>query len=64
MQNQTALDYLKREVEEQRTVVVNSILGGNISEPEYRRLVGVLQGLDFSSQLFNDLAKKMENDDE
>jgi hypothetical protein len=64
MQNQTALDYLSNKVEEQREIVVNSILTGNISDYEYRRLVGVLQGLDFSSQLFNDLAKKMENDDE
>ena len=64
MQNQTALDYLLRQTEEQRMVVVNSILAGNISDYEYRRLVGVIQGLDFNTQLIKDLAKKLENDDE
>jgi hypothetical protein len=62
MQNQTALEYLSQKVEEQRAVVVNSILGGNISDYEYRRLVGVIQGLDFGTQLINDLAKRLETD--
>jgi hypothetical protein len=64
MQYQTALDYLLKQTEEQRTVVVNSILDGNITDYEYRRLVGVIQGLDFNTQLINDLAKKLESDDE
>jgi translation initiation factor 1 (eIF-1/SUI1) len=62
MQNESALEYLIREIEEQRTVVVNSILGGNISDYEYRRLVGVIQGLDFAKTTINDLAKRLETD--
>lgn len=62
MQNPTALDYLIREMEEQRNVVVNSILGGNITEQEYRRLVGVIQGLDFAKTTIRDLAKRLETD--
>lgn len=57
-----ALDYLIRQVEEQREIVVNSVLTGNISEQEYRRLVGVIQGLDFSTQTIKDLAKRLETD--
>ena len=64
MQYQTALDYLSKKVEEQRVIVVDSILTGNISDYEYRRLIGVIQGLDFSSQIIRDLAKKLESDDE
>lgn len=64
MQYQTALDYLVNQVEEQRMIVTNSVLTGNISEPEYRRLVGVLQGLDFAIKTVKDLAKKLESDDE
>lgn len=64
MQYQTALDYLLKQTEEQRTIVIDSILSGNISDYEYRRLVGVIQGLDFNTQLIKDLAKKLEGDDE
>lgn len=62
MQHETALEHLLREIGEQRTVVVNSVLGGNISDYEYRRLVGVIQGLDFSARTINDLAKRLETD--
>ena len=62
MQYQNALEHLTSQIEEQRSVVINSILAGNISEPEYRRLVGVIQGLDFSKQLIKDLAKRLETD--
>ena len=63
MQNQTALDYLIKQTEEQRKIAVDSICRG-LTENEYRRLVGVIQGLDFNTQLIKDLANKLENDDE
>lgn len=64
MRSETVFDHLLRGVEEQRKIVVDSVLTGNISEQEYRRLVGVIQGLDFSTHLIKDLASKLETDDE
>lgn len=62
MRYDNVLDYLTNEIEEQRTVVAKTVLAGNITEPEYRRLAGVIQGLDYSKQLIKDLAKRLETD--
>jgi len=64
MRNETALGGLLRDIEEQRKIVVDSILGGNLVESEYRRLTGIIQGLDFSTNSIKNLATKLENDDE
>lgn len=64
MRSETVFEHLLRGVEEQRKIVVDSILSGNISDDEYRRLVGVIQGLDFSAHFIKDLASKLETDDE
>lgn len=59
-----AFDSLHNRLEEQREMVVESITRGNLSLEEYKRLCGVLQGLDFTKQMIKDLAKKLENEDE
>jgi hypothetical protein len=64
MSYQTGINYLNTKIEEYRTSIINSITQGTLPEGEYRRLCGVLQGLDFAMNLNNDLAKRMENDDE
>jgi hypothetical protein len=62
MSYDTGIRYLNSKLEEYRTTIINSITQGTLSEGEYRRLCGVLQGLDFAVNLNNDLAKRMEND--
>ena len=60
----SGIEYLNLKIEEYRTTIINSLVQGTLTEAEYRRLCGVLQGLDFAVNLNNDLAKRMENDDE
>ena len=62
MSYESGITYLNAKIEEYRTTITNSITQGTLSEIEYRRLCGVLQGLDFAMNLNNDLAKRMEND--
>ena len=62
MNYESGINYLNAKIEEYRSTVINSITQGTLSEIEYRRLCGVLQGLDFAVNLNNDLAKRMEND--
>lgn len=65
MQHQTALEYLTSQISEQRTVIENALVAGKLKDfSEYQRLCGVVQGLDFAKQVINDLAHKLENDDE
>jgi hypothetical protein len=58
-----AFDSLHNRLEEQRETVVGSITRGNMNFEEYKRLCGVLQGLDFAKQMIIDLAKKLEIED-
>lgn len=60
----SGIEYLNIKIDEYRTSIVNSIVQGTLPENEYRRLCGVLQGLDFAVNLNNDLAKRMEHTDE
>jgi hypothetical protein len=62
MSYDTGIRYLNSKIEEYRTTIINSLTQGTLSESEYRRLCGVLQGLDFAMNLNNDLAKRMEKD--
>ena len=64
MSYDSGIRYLNSKLEEYRASIINSITQGTLSEGEYRRLCGVLQGLDFAVNLNNDLAKRMETDDE
>lgn len=60
----SGMEYLNLKIGEYRTSIINSLVQGTLPEAEYRRLCGVLQGLDFAVNLNNDLAKRMENEDE
>ena len=64
MQHNSAIDYLNSKLVEQRNLIVETLIQGKLEEGEYKRLCGVLQGLDFAVNLNNDLAKRMERDDE
>ena len=62
MRNQSAIEYLTSKVDEQRKIVEEHLVRGNLKEfSEYQRLCGVIQGLDFTKQLILDLAKNLEN---
>ena len=60
----TPLDYLDSKLEEERRLIVETLIQGKLSEPEYKRLCGVLQGLDLAKNHIKDLVKRMEQDDE
>ena len=61
----TPLEYLKAKLEEERSNVVSFLSQGTIKDiEEYRRLCGVIQGLDAAKVLILDLEKRMETDDE
>jgi hypothetical protein len=61
----TPLEYLKSKIEEERSNVVSFLSQGTLKDiEEYRRLCGVIQGLDAARVLILDLEKRMETDDE
>ena len=59
-----ALDYLDSKLQEERTLIVESLIQGKLNEGEYKRLCGALQGLDLAKNHIKDLAKRLERDDE
>lgn len=58
------LDHLFARLDDQRKVVVDSIVTGRLAQDEYHRLCGVIQGIDYAKQLIDDLAKRLEKEDE
>jgi hypothetical protein len=59
MSYSNALEYLDSKLQDERTLIVESIIQGNMNEGEYRRLCGALQGLDLARNYIKDLAKRM-----
>jgi hypothetical protein len=65
MQYSSAIEYLTSKVLEQRKIIEEHLVAGKLKDfPEYQRLCGVVQGLDFALQEIKDLAKKLEENDE
>jgi hypothetical protein len=64
MNYSTPLEYLKAKLEEERVFIINHLVQGSLDVGEYKRLCGALQGLDLAKNHINDLAKRMETDDE
>ena len=64
MSYSNALEYLDSKLQDERTLIVESIIQGNMNEGEYRRLCGALQGLDLARNYIKDLAQRLERDDE
>jgi hypothetical protein len=62
MSYSNALEYLDSKLQDERTLIVESIIQGNMNEGEYRRLCGALQGLDLARNYIKDLAKRMEEE--
>jgi hypothetical protein len=62
MSYSNALEYLDSKLQDERTLIVESIIQGNMNEGEYRRLCGALQGLDLARNYIKDLAKRMDEE--
>ena len=59
-----ALEYLDSKLQDERTLIVETLTQGKLNEGEYKRLCGALQGLDLAKNHIKDLAKRLERDDE
>lgn len=64
MSYSNALEHLNSKLQEERMLIVDTLVQGKLDEGEYKRLCGVLQGLDLAKNHIKDLAKRMEIDDE
>ena len=59
-----ALEYLDSKLQDERTLIVETLIQGKLDEGEYKRLCGALQGLDLARNQIKDLAKRLERDNE
>ena len=59
-----ALEYLEAKLQDERALIVETLIQGKLNEGEYKRLCGALQGLDLAKNHIKDLAKRLERDDE
>jgi hypothetical protein len=64
MSYSNALEYLDSKLQEERILIVDTLIQGKLDEGEYKRLCGVLQGLDLAKNHIKDLAKRLERDNE
>jgi hypothetical protein len=65
MKTDTAAEYLTRKIDEAIESTTRAITRGHVTTfDEYRRLTGVIQGLDAAKQLIGDLAKNLEDDND
>ena len=58
-----ALEYLESKLQEERDLIVGTLIQGKLDEGEYKRLCGALQGLDVAKNHIKDLAKRIEQDE-
>ena len=64
MSYSNALEYLDSKLQEERGLIVETLIQGKLDEGEYKRLCGALQGLDLARNHIKDLAQRLERDDE
>ena len=57
-----ALEYLDSKLQEERTLIIETLIQGKLDEGEYKRLCGALQGLDLASNHIKDLAKRIDEE--
>ena len=58
-----ALEYLESKLQDERALIVATLIQGKLNEGEYKRLCGALQGLDLAKNHIKDLAKRMDQDE-
>lgn len=59
-----ALEYLDSKLQDERALIVETLIQGKLDEGEYKRLCGALQGLDLAKNHIKDLAQRLERNDE
>ena len=59
-----ALEYLEAKLQDERALIVETLIQGKLNEGEYKRLCGALQGLDLAKNHIKDLGKRLERDNE
>ena len=66
MINNQTFEYILSKLDDRKAEIQEFVAQGSIKDfPEYQRLCGTIQGLVFARELINDLAKRLEtNDDE
>jgi hypothetical protein len=64
MSYSNALEYLDSKLQEERMLIVDTLIQGKLDEGEYKRLCGALQGLELAKNHIKDLAKRLERDNE
>ena len=65
MSYSTPLDYINSKLDERRTEIEQHLGRGNAKDyPEYQKLCGIIQGLEFAKQITTDLAQRMEKDED
>ena len=57
-----ALEYLDTKLQDERALIVETLIQGKLDEGEYKRLCGALQGLDLARNHIKDLAKRIEEE--
>ena len=62
MSYSNALEYLVTKLEEERTSIVETLIQGSLTEAEYKRLCGSLQGLGLAISHAKGLAKRIEEE--
>ena len=62
MSYSNALEYLDTRLQEERTLIIDTLIQGKLDEGEYKRLCGAIQGLDLAVSYIKDLAKRLEEE--
>ena len=62
MSYSNALEYLDTKLQEERTLIIETLIQGKLEEGEYKRLCGALQGLALARNHIKDLAKRLEDE--
>ena len=62
MSYSNALEYLDTKLQEERTLIIETLIQGKLEEGESTRLCGALQGLDLARNHIKDLAKRLEDE--
>ena len=57
-----ALEYLDSKLQEERTLIIETLIQGKLDEGEYKRLCGALQGLDLAKNHIKDIAKRIDEE--
>ena len=60
----SGVEYLLHKLDEQRSRLMDSLRSGKLDHPEYKRICGSLDGIEFAKNLIIDLQKRLIDDKE